>query len=593
MSYRRAFEILHYQVEHFACDVAVAGKEATDAGPAWREYSSAECARIVDKYSHALLELDIQPGDAVALIAANCPEWLFLDIAVQQIGGVTVPIHATVSDTDFAFILGQTKARLCFVRDRALHERVVKLKEDLPGLQAVYPFLPVDGAQSWEEVIGEIADVNTEAVGKRKANVSEADLATIIYTSGTTGTPKGAMLSHRNIVSNVDAIRQAIPLEPYGRSLSFLPLSHSLERLVTYSLLASGVALFYLDSLDTIVADMQTVRPDYFTAVPRLLEKQHEALVARGTSGGWLKRAVFAWALRIGVAYDEHAPRTPWRSAGLWLARRTVFDKWRGAVGGKVRLIMSGGAALQPRLTRLFGAARMVVIEGYGLTETTTFVTVNRVNASDRRVGTVGLPVPGVELRIADDGEILVRGPNVMVGYYQRPDLTAEVIDDDGWFHTGDLGELVDGRFLKITGRKKDLFKLSGGEYVAPQWLEHRYVQSPYIEDLMIVGEGRKHVAALIVPVFGVLAEWCEERGLPHDTPEAMVAHPEVVALFTAEIDSLSRDINEVEQVKRFTLLAREWSTDAGELSVALKKKRQVIREKYRDEIDGCYEAGD
>jgi long-chain acyl-CoA synthetase len=591
--YRRAFDIIHYQVEHFACDVAIAGKETTDAGPAWREYSSAECASVVDRYSHALLDLGIQPGDAVALIAANCPEWIFLDIAVQQLGGVTVPIHATIADADFAFILRETKAKLCFVRDSRLYERVVNLQRDLPALQVVFPFLPVDGVRSWGEVIGGIGDVNTEAIGARKANVSEDDLATIIYTSGTTGTPKGAMLSHRNIVSNVDAIRQTIHLEPQGRALSFLPLSHSFERLVTYSLLASGVGIFYLDALDTIVADMQTVRPDYFTAVPRLLEKQHEALVARGASGGWFKRAVFAWALRLGLSYDESAPHTPWRRAGLWLARRTVFDKWRDAVGGKVQMIMSGGAALQPRLIRLFGAARMVVVEGYGLTETTTFVTVNRLSASDRRVGTVGPPIPGVEVRIADDGEILVRGPNVMVGYYQRPDLTAEVIDDNGWFHTGDLGALEDGRFLKITGRKKDLFKLSGGEYVAPQWLEHRYVQSPYIEDLLIVGEGRKYVAALIVPAFGALAAWCEGQSVPHDTPEAMIAHPEVRALFTTEIDRLSRDIRKVEQVKQFALLAREWSTDAGELSVTLKKKRQVIHEKFRDEIDGCYEAGD
>jgi long-chain acyl-CoA synthetase len=539
-----------------------------------------------------LIDLGIEMGDVIAVIARNCPEWLFLDFGAQQIGAVVVPIFPTISDTDYAFILKETRARLCFVSDSAVFERVMRLKEELPELHTVYSLTSDSEGDRWRNQLANTQS-NSKAIADRSSGVTEEDLATIIFTSGTTGTPKGVMLSHRNIVSNVNAITEAIPLEPYGRAISFLPLSHSYERLVTYAYIASGLEIYYLDNLEVLPHALREIRPHYFTTVPRLIEKMYEVLVKRGQNlRGALRRAYFA-ALEMGLTYDERGSRYgAWERTRLWAARHTVFARWRGAMGVCVKLMLCGGAALQPRLARLLGAAGFTLIEGYGLTETTTFVTANRLEPEGGRIGSVGSPVHGVEVRIGDGGEILVRGPNVMKGYLNRPDLTSEVIDGDGWFHTGDTGDFIEGKLLRISGRLKELFKLSSGEYVAPQALENTYSQSPFIEHIMIIGEARKYVAALLVPAFGQLAEWCRSQGLAIESREDLVAHPAIVELLTREIERFGHEVGEIQRVKRFAVVPDEWSTESGELSPTLKMKRAVIGSRYGDLIESCYAVG-
>jgi long-chain acyl-CoA synthetase len=590
--YRRAFDLIRYQETKFACRVSVAGREVIDGKARWRTFSTAECRHQIDTHSQVLHDLGIEAGNAIAVIASNCPEWLFLDFGAQQIGAVIVPVFPTLSDADCAFILKETHARLCFVSDPAVSERVLRLKGQLPELRAVYSIAADSKEDAWRKLLAS-TELDTEAISDRRASVAAEDLATIIFTSGTTGTPKGVMLSHRNLVSNVKAITRTIPLEPYGRAVSFLPLSHSYERLVTYAYIASGIETYYLDNVEAIARALKEVRPHYFTTVPRLIEKMYQVLEKRGQNLRGALRRAYSAALEMGLAYDERSTRHGlWERTRLWTARQSIFARWRQAMGGCVKLMLCGGATLQPRLSRLFSAAGFPLIEGYGLTETTTFVTGNRLEPEGRRVGSVGTPIHGVEVRIGDSGEILVRGPNVMMGYLNRPDLTAEVIDADGWLHTGDTGEFIEGTFLRISGRLKELFKLSSGEYVAPQVLESTYTRSPFIEHIMIVGEGKKHVAALIAPSFDQLTEWCHGQGLSFESRQAMVDHPTVVDLFTREIDGLSREVGRVQRVKRFALVPDEWSTGSGELSPTLKMKRAVISSRYRDLIESCYTAG-
>jgi long-chain acyl-CoA synthetase len=589
----RLFDILAYQQEEHPLPDALGYREEDG----WRKYATSEVQHLVDQLSAGLLEMGIKAGDGteaqrdkVAIISKNRPEWILTDLAVQQVGAVLVPVYPTIHEEELRYILHHACVKAVFVNDRDDYRKLAPLLKDLPHLKFVFSFEPEEGIAHWKELLLQVEAGNKALIEERKAAIVPEDLATIIYTSGTTGTPKGVMLSHRNILSNV---LSCFPLfEEIGirgdKALSFLPLNHAFEKTATYLYLYTGVSIYYARSTATLVTDLQEVKPVIFTTVPRLLEKVYEGILAKGDQLTGIKRNLFLWSLKLAEQYEINKPLSPLYRLQLSIADRLVFSKWRAALGGRVRSVITGAAACQVRLLRIFGAAGIVIQEGYGLTEASPVISGNRYSEKNRMFGTVGPVLQGVEVRIAPDGEILCRGDNVMMGYYKRPDSTAEVIRE-GWLHTGDIGELVKGQFLKITDRKKELFKTSGGKYVAPQPIENKMAESRFIEQLMVLGENQKFVSALIVPAFQLLKEWYEERGHHFPGKEAAVQDKEVMRLFRSIIDSYNKAFNPVEQVKKFGLLPYEWTIEGGELTPTLKPKRRVIAEKYRLVIQSIY----
>ncbi|HEY1113581.1 MAG TPA: long-chain fatty acid--CoA ligase [Chitinophagaceae bacterium] len=589
----RLFDILTYQQEEHPLPDALAYREESG----WRQYSTAEVQAIADQLSIGLMELGISGGDGteeqrdkVALISKNRPEWIITDLAVQQVGAVLVPVYPTIHESELGYILHHACVKAVFVNDKDDYRKLAPLQKDLPHLKAIYSFEREEGIDHWTDLLLPVPPDKKDALEARKAAIAPGDLATIVYTSGTTGVPKGVMLSHRNIIANV---LSCYPLfEEIGirgdKALSFLPLNHAFEKTATYLYLYTGVSVYYARSTATLVADLQEVKPVIFTTVPRLLEKVYEGILSKGEQLTGVKRKIFSWSLRLAERYEINKPLSPLYKMQRAIADRLVFSKWREALGGRVRSVITGAAACQVRLLRIFGAAGIVIQEGYGLTEAAPVISGNRYAEKHRMFGTVGPVLQGVEVKIAPDGEILCRGDNVMMGYYKRPDATAEVIKD-GWLHTGDIGRMVDGQFLKITDRKKELFKTSGGKYVAPQPIENKMAESRFIEQLMVVGENQKFVSALIVPAFHLLKEWYEERGHHFPGKEAAVQDTEVMRLFRSIIDSYNKAFNPVEQVKKFGLLPSEWTIEGGELTPTLKPKRRVIAEKYRLVIQSIY----
>lgn len=589
----RLFDILAFRQEDHPLPDALCYREESG----WRKYSTAEVQQIVDGLSVGLMELGIEAGDGteaqrdkVALISKNRPEWIFADLAVQQVGAVLVPVYPTIHEDELRYILHHANVKAVFVNDRDDYLKLAPLLKDLPHLKFVYSFERQEGIDHWSDLLLPVPPDKKALIEERKERVAPGDLATIIYTSGTTGTPKGVMLSHRNILSNV---LSCYPLfEEIGirgdRALSFLPLNHAFEKTATYLYLYTGVSIYYARSTSTLVADLQEVKPVIFTTVPRLLEKVYEGILAKGEKLTGVKRKLFFRALKLAERYEINKPLPPLYKLQLSIADRLIFSKWREALGGRVRSIITGAAACQVRLLRIFGAAGIVIQEGYGLTEAAPVISGNRYSEQNRMFGTVGPVLQGVDVKIAPDGEILCRGDNVMMGYYKRPDATAEVLRD-GWLHTGDIGWMVEGRFLKITDRKKELFKTSGGKYVAPQPIENKMAESRFIEQMMVVGEGQKFVSALIVPAFQLLKEWYEERGHLFPGKEAAVQDKEVMRLFRSIIDSYNKAFNPVEQVKKFGLLPYEWTIEGGELTPTLKPKRRVIIQKYYTVIQSIY----
>lgn len=586
-------DCLTYQLHNFPLDDMLCAKEAGQ----WRKYSTKEVNTLVHQLSAGLLQLGITDGDRtaegrdkIAIISQNRPEWLLIDLAIQQIGAVSVPIYPTINPAELQFILQDATVKLVFAGDAGLYQKVVAIQPAVSSLQTIFTFDTVPGTRSWKDLLTDLTPEVASKVQALRQGVDETDLATILYTSGTTGTPKGVMLSHQNMVSNV--LSSAILVNEIGvrgkRALSFLPLNHAFERMATYCYFYCGAAVYYAESVDAIAQSLREVKPTVFTTVPRLLEKVYEGILAKGAELTGLKRRLFFWALKLGESYDIHAKQSLGYRLQLAFANRLVFNKWREALGGQVSAIITGAAACQVRLLRLFGAAQIVVMEGYGLTEASPIVSGNRFSARNRMFGTVGPLLDDVRVSFADDGEILCQGPNVMLGYYKRPDLTAETIVD-GWLHTGDIGTMINGRFLKITDRKKELFKTSGGKYVAPQPIENKMVESPWIEQIMVVGEGQKFVGALVVPSFKALTDWFTQQGKPYPGDEAVVRDQSVRSLLMNEIEGYNRFFNHVEQIKKIEMLPREWTVDGGELTPTLKLKRSVILKKYRAQIDQIY----
>ncbi|ARS35478.1 AMP-dependent synthetase/ligase [Pontibacter actiniarum] len=590
---KRLFDCLAYQLEHFPLDDMLSAKEHGH----WKKYSTSDVQDHVLRISASLLAQGISNGDGttegrdkVAILSQNCPEWMMVDMAIQQIGAVSVPVYPTINNSELQFILSDAAVKLIFVGDDTLYRKVLSIQDALPDLQAIYAFKPVAGAPHWTALLADTTPEVAQRVQQLSHSVAETDLATILYTSGTTGTPKGVMLSHRNIISNV--FGSADIIQEIGvrgkRAISFLPLNHAFERMATYCFFYSGVSVYYAESMEKIAENLREVKPTLFTTVPRLLEKVYEGILAKGGELTGIKKRLFFWALRLAEQYEINQPQGPSYKVQLALADRLIFSKWREALGGEVKAIITGAAACQVRLLKVFTAAGIVIQEGYGLTEASPIISGNRYSEKNRMFGTVGPLLKDVEVRLAPDGEILCKGPNVMMGYYKRPDLTAEVMEGD-WLRTGDIGTMLEDRFLKITDRKKELFKTSGGKYVAPQPIENKMVESHWIEQIMVVGELQKYVGALIVPAFQALKEWYAKQGQPYPGDQAVIKDKQAWALINDAVAQYNEYFNHVEQVKKFVLLPYNWSIEGGELTPTLKLKRKVIQEKYKDLISLIY----
>ncbi len=581
MQPKRLFDFLQYQAQEFPQNDTLAAKEKGE----WRTYSTQDCLKLAHQVSKGLLALGVQPGEHVALVSSNRPEWNFVDLGVLQIGAINVPLYPNISEKQYEYILNHAEVRYIFVGNKSLYDKVKPVEDRVDTLQEIYTFDEIEGATHWHKLLKTGEKKDEEEVQQLKDQVKGEDVATIIYTSGTTGTPKGVMLTHRNILSNVTSCSPLLPVDDQHKALSFLPLNHVFERMITYLYMANGISIYYAESKDTIADDLKAVQPHIFTTVPRLLEKVYEKIVAKGMQLSAVQRALFFWALRLGLNYEFE--RTGWKyRLELALANKLIFSKWREALGGNIKAIVSGGAALQSRLARVFTAARIPIMEGYGLTETSPVIAVNRYEVENRCFGTVGPKLEEVEVKIAEDGEILTRGPHVMKGYYKQPDKTKKVIDEDGWFHTGDIGEWVEGKFLKITDRKKQVFKTSGGKYVAPQPIENKFKESMLIEQIMVIGEKRKFVSAIICPAFDNLKDWCRRQDIQWTHKEEMIEHPKVQQKYDELVEELNQNFSHTEQIKKYILVPDEWDVSTGELTPTLKLKRREVLKKYADIIE-------
>lgn len=586
MTATRLFDLIPQQIAKYPKVDALATKEQGK----WISYSSSKVQEIIDTVSIGFIKLGLKKDDKVAIISPNRPEWNFIDLGLQQIGAVSVPIYPTITVEDYRYIFDDAEVKMVFVYDEPLF---VKATEAVTGSKTnpvIYTLTDVKGAKSWKEITALAAGESASMLDPYKANVFNSDLLTLIYTSGTTGKPKGVMLTHNNILSNVLAAIPLMPVDHRHKALSFLPLCHVYERMLCYLYLSQGVSIYYAESTDTVGDNLKEVQPHMFVTVPRLLEKVYDKIVAKGSELTGLKKFLFYWALELGLKYDLQKNQGFFYNIQLKLANKIIFSKWREALGGNVITIVSGGAALQPRLARVFWSARIPVMEGYGLTETSPVIAVNRFNPDENRISTVGPLLPGVEVKIAEDGEILTRGPHIMKGYYKRPDLTAEAIDSEGWFHTGDIGQFVENKYLKITDRKKEMFKTSGGKYIAPQLVENKFKESRYIEQIMVIGEGEKFPSAIVVPSFADVKSWCEIKGIPYTTNEEMICNKDVIEKFQKEFDEMNENFAQYERVKKFILMPRPFTIESGEMTPTLKLKRKIIMQNCHAQVEKMYE---
>jgi len=592
---KRLFDCLDYQLTNFPNDTMLVEK----LHGVWKPHSTKEIKENVDALSAGLLKLGVsgndlssEGSDKIAILSNNRPEWLITDLAVQQTGAILVPIYPTTNPIELQFILNDAAAKYVFVSNAELLDKVNSVLEKVPTVKKVFTFDDVPGADHWTTVTAMATDQWLTKVNEVKATIPSSHLATIIYTSGTTGVPKGVMLTHSNIYSNVQLSKSSFPFpdSPATKVLSFLPLNHIFEKCATYIYLFSGISIYYAESLETIGDNLKEVKPDGFTTVPRLLEKVFEKIMAKGSELTGIKRKLFFWAVGLAEKYDNIKSGGPLYNLQLGIANKIIFSKWREALGGNVSFIISGGAACQVKLLRIFNAAQVPVYEGYGPTENSPVISINRRDdKQDMRFGTVGPVLNGQLVKLAADGEILVSGPSVMQGYYKRPDLTNEVLID-GWLYTGDIGVWEADRYLKITDRKKELFKTSGGKYVAPQPIENKLKESKFIEQAIVVGSEKKFVGALLVPSFAMLREWMRENNVAYTTPEAAINNAQVQGMYRDLVESFNKYFNHVEQIKKFELMPHEWSIDSGEMTPKMSLKRKVIMEKYHTAVDRIYE---
>ena len=576
----RLFDFPYYQLEKNNIETCL----VTKYNGKWIATSTQEYIDKANTISRALLKLGVEKHDKIAIISSNNrTEWNIMDIGVLQTGAQTVPIYPTISEEDYQYILKHSESSYCFVSDEEVFRKVKSIKKNLPKLKEVYSFNEIKGCKNWKELLQLGEDLsNQNEVEIRKENVKPEELATIIYTSGTTGKPKGVMLSHHNIVSNVLDSSPRIPFEEgTSKALSFLPICHIFERVILYIYQYYSVSIYFAESIDKLSENIAEVKPTVFSVVPRLLEKVYDRIIEKGSALTGIKRKLFFWAVGLGLRYEPYGANGIWYELQLKLARKLIFSKWRDGLGGNLNVLVSGSAALQQRLTRVFAAAGMPVMEGYGLTETSPVITVNDIRNRLFKVGTVGKAIQNVEIKIAKDGEILCKGTNVMMGYYKDEELTKQVIID-GYFHTGDIGEIDSEGFLKITDRKKEIFKTSGGKYIAPQHLENTLKQSLFIEQIMIIGDGEKMPGAFIQPNFSYIKTWAENEGISiGETNEDVVSNQNVINKIQQEVDFYNEKFGNWEKIKRFELTPNVWSIDGSELTPTLKMKRKIIKEKY------------
>lgn len=586
MAVTRVFDIIPQLLEKYNKPNALAAKENGQ----WVTYSTQQFADSATYLSYGLLGLGIEREDKIAIISNNRPEWNFADYGIQQSGAVSVPIYPTISETDLNFILNDAKVKYIFVSSAELYKKVKAIAAFAPSVKEIYTFNKVDGAKHWTELLeeGKKNPKSTE-IESIKNSIKPNDLLTILYTSGTTGNPKGVMLSHNNLLSNSIATQNLCPFHNSWKALSFLPLNHVYERMLTTLYMFKGISIYYAESMETIADNLKEVKPEVFSTVPRLLEKVYDKIVAKGTDLKGLKHKLFFWALELGLRYELNGANGWWYEFQLKIANKLIFNKWREALGGNIVAAVSGGAALQTRLARVFNAAKITVLEGYGLTETSPVIAVNSFEPNGICFGTVGPVIDGVTVKIAEDGEIIVKGPNIMLGYYNRPDATAEAIDSEGWFHTGDIGTFVEGRFLKITDRKKEIFKTSGGKYIAPMIIENKLKESPFIEQVMVIGENQKFASALIVPAFVFIRDWCIRKEIPYTTDEEMIKNEAVRKRIVEEVEKVNMNLAQFEKIKRPELLAREWTIEKGEMTPKLSFKRKVIMANNKELVDKIY----
>jgi long-chain acyl-CoA synthetase len=576
----RIFDVPYYQLNNFPQDVCIAGKDTGE----WVTYSTQEYVDQANLISKGLLKMGIKPGDKVALISNNRPEWNIMDIGILQVGAIDVPVYPTISEDDYKFIFNDAEIKMCIVSDADLLKKIQNIKSSVPTLGEIYTFNKIDGAKHWTEILEIGKDGSDEEVQQLKDGIKATDLATLIYTSGTTGTPKGVMLSHQNLVENAKGSFPRLPVTRDSIGLSFLPICHVYERMITYLYQISGVSLYYAESIDTLVDNISELKPHVFTAVPRLLEKVYDSVITKGTAGGGVKAKIFSWAIGLTDTYEYGKHPSFQRK----IADKLVYSKIREKLGGRILAIASGAAALQPRLARFYHAIGIPVFEGYGLTETSPVVSVNSF-ATGVQFGSVGKKLDNVEIKIEEDGEICTMGPCLMMGYYKRQDLTDEVIDKDGWFHTGDIGTLSDDGYLKITDRKKEIFKTSGGKYIAPQVMENKFKESRFIEQIMVIGESQKMPAAFVVPAYEFVMKWAKEKDIALSSNQELIENPRVIARIQEEIEKYNASFGNWEQIKKFELLPAEFTVESGELTPTLKFKRKIIMANYTAVFDKIY----
>jgi long-chain acyl-CoA synthetase len=588
MKVTRTFDIVDQLLEKYPKDVAL----ATKRNGKWDTISTKEYKEKVDLVSYGLLSLGLKKGDKILTVSNNRTEWNLLDMGMSQMGAVHVPLYPNLGPLEYTYIVEHSEAVIVIVSSQIFYDKVKKPAALAKNVKAIYTFDPVEGVPNWNEIM-ELGQKNAEKYKVELKNIKDSvlpdDLLTIIYTSGTTGMSKGAMLSHRNLIANVEGTTHILPVDHHDNLLSFLPLCHVFERMVNYLYQFKGCSIYYAESIDTLGENLLELHPNGFASVPRVLEKLYDKIVAKGKNLTGIKKILFFWALDLANRYELNKANGWWYEFQLNIARKLIFSKWQAALGGRIKVIISGGAALQPRLARVFNAAGILLVEGYGLTETSPVIAVNQEFYPNMKFGTVGPILKNVEVKIAEDGEILMRGPSQMLGYFKDPEKTTEAIDTEGWFHTGDIGEIQDHNILKITDRKKEIFKLSTGKYIAPQLIENIFKESVFIDQLMVVGENEKYAAAIICPAFEFLHDWAAKYGIIYRDNKDLIQNQKVIDRFTEEVNRINLNLGQSRQVKKFELTCQEWITETGELSPTLKLKRKFLKEKYRIKFDRMY----